>query len=184
MIDKLEPDTRDCWSPKYRNDSRPWLIAPACNNAACGDAGGMLTTTNRVVFTHKCPDGMRPQRHVGRRRQLMEDQLWHQVSQQIKAELERCRADEALEKSEYAKQFAANEFTPSSVCDDVLQMKTQYPLYESVAQSVWMEKKKDLCGRTCTSLNEPNGVFHRSSAFSKPLHEILDLPKESSIGYK
>ncbi|RZF37817.1 hypothetical protein LSTR_LSTR007179 [Laodelphax striatellus] len=179
ISDKLEADNRDCWSPKYRNDSRPWIIAPAANNSVCG----MLTTTNRVVFTHKCPDRM-PQRNVGRRRQLMEDQLWHEVAEQIREELERCRTDQGLEKSEYAEQFSADEFTPRSVCDDVLQMEKQYPLYESVANSVWMEKKKNLCGRTSTSLNQPSGVFYRSSAFSKPLHEVLDLPRENSIGYK
>lgn len=54
----------------------------------------------------------------------------------------------------------------------MLQLHKKYPLYSATPVSFYQDDKEHLVGLTPTV--DPLAIFKKNSAFTKPLHEILD----------
>ncbi|XP_023706366.1 uncharacterized protein LOC111863852 [Cryptotermes secundus] len=153
---------RNYYQQQHQTGSRPWLTkTPAPNDP--------WQSTTHATYTPPRNDLMKRE---GRRKLLLERCLYQEMDEAMTSEMSKPNPIEEY-KTEYGEAIGVPNFVPSmdNIPNDS-KLHKKYPLHRGAPRSFYQDDRGHLVGLTPAA--DPLAIFKKNSAFTKPLHEILD----------
>ncbi|GJQ88316.1 SPAG8 [Trypoxylus dichotomus] len=165
--------SESCFKERYSGDSRKWIIRDASYRLPKGP----LMSTMKAEYGMPLKEEQRTK--IGKRRALLEQTLYDEINEKI---VQENQVPPPIEEycSTYDLTFQIPGFKPKmKTYGDQPELYEKYPLYSSSPMSYWRYQYDNRNGRrselhSLTAIGDVKQPFKRSSAFSKPLAEVLD----------